>query len=140
MTISAIAAWWIAAGVLIALELVTGTFYLLMLSIGVVGGALAAQAGTPSVVQMIVAAAVGGGAVVAWHMKRKSRPSSSNRDVHLDVGERVFVNGWDAQGDARVQYRGTQWPARHIGEGTPAAGEHVIRAIEGNRLMLQLHR
>ena len=37
--------WWIVTGVLVALELTTGTFYLLMLAIGGVSGALAAHAG-----------------------------------------------------------------------------------------------
>jgi membrane protein implicated in regulation of membrane protease activity len=141
MMISAMAAWWIAAGLLVGAELLTGTFYLLMLAIGVVGGAMAAQFGMSTVAQMVVAAVIGGGAVVAWHAKRRSQPraapAASNRDVNLDIGERVFVSHWDAQGETRVEYRGTQWPARHVGEGPAQSGEHVIRAIEGNRLLLQ---
>ena len=35
--------WWIAAGMLVAIELLTGTFYLLMLALGCVAAALAAQ-------------------------------------------------------------------------------------------------
>ena len=37
--------WWLAAGGLIAVELITGTFYLLMISLGLVAAALAAHAG-----------------------------------------------------------------------------------------------
>ncbi|HEU6455220.1 MAG TPA: NfeD family protein, partial [Roseateles sp.] len=37
--------WWIAAGVLVAIELGTGTIYLLMLAVGAVAGALAAHLG-----------------------------------------------------------------------------------------------
>ena len=37
--------WWIATAVLVLAELTTGTFYLLMVSLGLAGGALAAQAG-----------------------------------------------------------------------------------------------
>jgi membrane protein implicated in regulation of membrane protease activity len=36
--------WWVLAGVLVALELLTGTFYLLMLSLGAVAAALVAMA------------------------------------------------------------------------------------------------
>ena len=36
--------WWIVAGVLVAAELATGTFYLLMVAIGCAAGALAAHA------------------------------------------------------------------------------------------------
>ena len=48
--------WWIATGVLVALELASGTFYLLMLAIGGVAGALAAHAGAPLPIQLAVAA------------------------------------------------------------------------------------
>ena len=37
--------WWLAAGVLVVAELATGTFYLLMLALGLAAGALAAHAG-----------------------------------------------------------------------------------------------
>jgi len=37
--------WWIATGVLIAVELATGTFYLLMLAVGAAAGAMAAHLG-----------------------------------------------------------------------------------------------
>ncbi|WP_288092045.1 hypothetical protein [Thiomonas sp.] len=40
-------AWWILAGFFVAMELVSGTFYLLMLAVGAVAGALAAHAGLP---------------------------------------------------------------------------------------------
>ena len=34
--------WWLLAGAAVAAELVTGTFYLLMLTVGLVAGAIAA--------------------------------------------------------------------------------------------------
>ena len=57
--------WWVLAGVLVALELLTGTFYLLMLSLGAVAAALAALAGYGLNTQLVAAAIVGGlGAVL----------------------------------------------------------------------------
>jgi len=44
--------WWLLAGGLIALELLTGTFYLLMLSLGVAGAAIAAHLGASVTVQL----------------------------------------------------------------------------------------
>ncbi|MEK9804034.1 MAG: NfeD family protein, partial [Curvibacter sp.] len=44
--------WWLAAGILVAAELVTGTFYLLMLALGLGAGALAADAGLAGTVQL----------------------------------------------------------------------------------------
>ncbi|HNJ45700.1 MAG TPA: NfeD family protein, partial [Ottowia sp.] len=45
--------WWIAAGLLVAAELLTGTFYLLMLAIGAAAGALAAHAGLSLSAQLV---------------------------------------------------------------------------------------
>src|SRR5262245_21732576 len=55
--------WWVVTGGLVALELATGTFYLLMLAIGAAAAALMAYAGAGLSLQLVVAAVVGGGAV-----------------------------------------------------------------------------
>jgi len=132
--------WWLAAGVLVVSELLTGTFYLLMLALGCGAAALAAHLGLGGAVQVLAAALVGGGATAAWHLRRarapKSAPAASNRDVNLDIGELVHVEAWGADGLARVQYRGAGWSARYAGSGKPAPGEHIIVAIEGSRLSL----
>ena len=56
--------WWVLAGTLVALELATGTFYLLMLGLGAVAGALAAMAGYNNSTQLVAAALVGGAGFV----------------------------------------------------------------------------
>ena len=128
--------WWIAAGLLVALELATGTFYLLMLAAGCAAGALAAHVGMGSSAQVITAALLGGGATVAWHLKRQrepvAEPSESNKDVNLDIGQQVTVAAWAEDGTARVHYRGASWSVRLV-PGKPAApGLHVIQAVHGN--------
>jgi len=137
---SAATGWWIVAGVLVAAELATGTFYLLMLAVGAAAAALAAHGGMAFSGQLVVASIIGGGAVAAWHLKRSRQPAAppatENRDVNLDIGERVTVARWNTDGSATVAYRGATWQARWHGQGAPAPGEHVIRAVEGNRLLL----
>ena len=85
--------WWIAAGVLVAGELATGTFYVLMLAIGCVFGALAGYTQISFFAQVAVAVVVGGAAVLAWDRKRKSGPArvstAANRDINLDIGEQI---------------------------------------------------
>ncbi|MBA4177266.1 MAG: hypothetical protein C0505_12020 [Leptothrix sp. (in: Bacteria)] len=138
MDLDASTLWWLAVGGLVAVELATGTFYLLMLAMGAAAGALAAHAGLGSVAQLAAASVVGGGAVVLWHLTRRLRPTSApadrNRDVNIDIGQRVHVPGWDSAGTARVPYRGAAWAVRYAGEGQPAPGEHVIVALDGNEL------
>jgi len=133
--------WWLAAGVLVAAELATGTFYLLMLALGAGAGALAAHAGLALTGQMAAAALLGGGAVAVWYQRRRRQPAalpaSTNPDVNLDVGALVQVPQWQPDGTARIQYRGSTWDVRHTGGGVPVAGPHVIRAVEGNRLLLE---
>ena len=138
--LSAASWWWIGAGVLVAAELATGTFYLLMIALGAVAGALAAHVGLGGTAQLAAAAIVGGGATALWHWRRarapRSAPFQSNRDVNLDVGERVRVDAWGADRTARVNYRGAGWTVVYQGDGPPAPGEFAIAAVEGNRLVV----
>ena len=138
MDLHAPSLWWLIVGALVAAELATGTFYLLMLALGATAGALAASAGVDTKSQISIAAAVGGGAVVLWYFARKlrpaARPAGSNRDVNLDIGQRIQVPAWDEAGAARVSYRGATWAVRYAGTGAPAPGEHVIVALDGNEL------
>jgi membrane protein implicated in regulation of membrane protease activity len=128
--------WWIAAGTLVAAELVTGTFYLLMIALGCAAGALAAYTGLGLAGQIIVGAA----ATALWHLQRAKQPASAavehNRDVNLDIGSTVQVAAWQSDGTARIQYRGAGWAARFEGTGAPQPGEHVIVSVRGSQLGL----
>ena len=140
MAISASTFWWLMAGLAVAAELITGTFYLLMVALGLVAAAIAAHLGLAVGSQLVATAVVGGGATALWHWKRarqpRSAPARENRDVNLDIGERVHVAAWSADGTAQVRYRGSGWTAR-LAPGAPAVpGEHVVSAVEGNWLVL----
>ncbi len=132
--------WWVLAGAVIALELLTGTFYLLMLSLGLVGAAIAAHLGTSMAVQLLVAAGVGGGFVLGWRCYKQRTPSappaSANRDVNLDVGETVQVDNWRPDGTGSIKYRGTHWDVALPAGATPTAGAHRIVEVIGSRLIV----
>ncbi len=138
MDFSAATWWWMLAGILVAAELLTGTFYLLMLALGCATAAITAHAGMSSTAQVLAAAIAGGGATAGWYVRRWRSPAApeaaANRDVNLDVGETVQVDTWGADGQARVKYRGAAWSVRYAGSGTPAPGSHVIVAVHGSRL------
>jgi membrane protein implicated in regulation of membrane protease activity len=141
MGVSAAGFWWIAAGIAVAAELTTGTFYLLMIALGLAAGAVAAHLGVSSAAQVIVASLLGGGATALWHWRRmrapRSEPVARNRDAHLDVGERVHVDAWNADRTARVTYRGSAWTVRLAPDAAAALpGEHMVAAVEGNWLVL----
>jgi membrane protein implicated in regulation of membrane protease activity len=140
MDISASTLWWLLAGIAVAAELMTGTFYLLMVALGLAAAALTAYGGVATGVQIVVAAIVGGGATAVWHWKRaqhpKSAPFQENRDVNLDIGERVHVTAWDADGTSRINYRGSTWQARIQPGAVASPGVHRVAAVEGNWLVL----
>ncbi|MGZ3268892.1 MAG: NfeD family protein [Caldimonas sp.] len=141
MEISPATGWWVAAGIAIAAELATGTFYLLMIALGLAAAAVSAHLGVSEPAQLITAALVGGGATAFWYWHRHSRDKNDraaheSHDVNLDIGERVHVTAWSADRTTRVSYRGSGWTAR-LAPGAPAqAGEHVVSAVEGNWLVL----
>ncbi len=132
--------WWLLAGGAIVLELLSGTVYLLLLSAGFAAAAISAHAGAGLQLQLLVAAVVGVGAVLAWHMIRRSRPaeppSGANRDVNLDVGETVYIDAWNADGTASVRYRGAQWTVVPRTGSTPSIGEHKVAQVIGSRLVV----
>jgi membrane protein implicated in regulation of membrane protease activity len=119
--------WWLAAGLMVLAELLTGTFYMLMLALG-----------------LAVAARAGGAGVLACHLVRRRRPAAlpaaSNPDVNQDIGQQVHVEHWRTDGTARVHYRGSSWQVRlrgaQAGHPLPAPGTYVIRALDGNELVV----
>ena len=133
--------WWLLAGAAVAVELLTGTFYLLMLAIGLAAGALAASFGASVPVQLVSAAVVGGAAVSAWHVRRGRRPdepaASANRDVNLDIGETVQVHGWNEDGTATVKYRGANWTVVALGGTSQGPGTYRVREVVGSRLVVE---
>ena len=131
--------WWLATGILVAAELLSGTFYLLMLAIGLAAGALTAHAGLALTLQIAVAAVVGSGAVLAWHRLKPpstAQRASANPDVNLDIGETVQVEAWQPDGTATVKYRGASWTAVHAVGAPPSSGTHRIVEVRGSQLVI----
>ncbi|MFY9329019.1 MAG: NfeD family protein [Georgfuchsia sp.] len=131
--------WWVLAGGMVALELVSGTFYLLMLSVGMIAAAIAAHVGVTVPLQVTVAAIFGGGSVIALRHYRKSTPTAPAGGNHenLDVGETVQVDVWDAEGTSTVKYRGANWKVSLLEGATPSPGAHRIVEVVGSRLVVK---
>lgn len=131
--------WWIAAGVVVGAELMTGTVYLLLLSVGMVAAGWSAWMGASPAAQMFVCAAVGGLAMtLLWQWRRRrSRSGPAATPLDLDIGQRVKVTRWQHDGQATVHYRGAPWQARWQGASPPPGpGDYAIIAVDGARLVL----
>jgi membrane protein implicated in regulation of membrane protease activity len=137
------AIWFVLAGALIVAELFTGTFYLLMIALGVVAGGIAALSGALLEWQLLAAALVGISAVLLLRRSRfgRLRGNAANDDpnIILDIGQSVDVSAWQEHGDrhvARVPYRGAMWDVE-LQAGHPAVpGAFTIREIRGSRLIV----
>ncbi|MDD5335240.1 MAG: NfeD family protein [Rhodoferax sp.] len=133
--------WWVLAGAAIAVELLSGTFYLLMLSLGLVAAAIAAHLGATAALQLVVAAVVGGGFVLVWRRYKQKTPSAApagaNRDVNMDVGETVQVDAWRPDGTSSVKYRGANWSVSLVAGAAAVSGLHSIVEVVGSRLVVK---
>jgi membrane protein implicated in regulation of membrane protease activity len=135
--------WLIMTGMLVILELFTGTFYLLMIAIGLAAGGLVALAGAGFAAQALAAGLVGVCATGLLYRSRFGRgarrgggnDAARDRNVNLDIGQQVTVPAWD-NGRARVMYRGALWDVE-LGQGaTPRAGDFRIVEVQGSRLVV----
>lgn len=127
--------WFLLALVLIGLEMATGTFYLLVVSIAMAIGGAAALLGTGLSAQLAVAALAG---VVGIVLLRRWKGTSSTdaASVSLDTGQPVKVLTWRDDGTARVFYRGTEWDAELDASKAGHEGIFYIKSIRGSVLIL----
>lgn len=133
--------WWTLAGLVVIAELMTGTFYLLMISLGLAAAALAAHASASTSAQIVIAGLVGGGATLAWHFYKAKQPGAgpvqANRDVNQDIGATVQVDAWNADGSATVKYRGAQWAVVAAPGAAQTAGSYRVKEVSGSKLVVE---
>ena len=130
--------WWmvLAFGLLIA-ELLTGTFYLLVIAAALAAAGLADLAGASLTLQLVVAAAIGFSGALWLRRSRFGRlKTEGDRLQNLDVGQMIRVDSWTAGNTARAQYRGAEWDVMLAPGETAAPGEFVIRSVQGSRLVV----
>ena len=127
--------WFILALALMALEMATGTFYLLMLGIAVGIGGIAALFGLSLALQFTFAAVAGiVGTVILRRVRRDMVPAASNQS--LDIGQPVQSVTWHENGTARAFYRGAEWDAEPESADTPHTRPLYIKAMRGSTLIL----
>ena len=133
--------WWLLAGGAVVAELLTGTFFLLMISLGFAAAALSATAGANTATQLVVAALTGGGAVIAWYLVKQARKAGQTPDndaeLNLDIGETVMVDDWLPDGTSSVKYRGAHWTALHRAGVQALPGPHRVVEVLGTRLVVE---
>lgn len=132
--------WAIVGFALVIAELVTGTFYLLVLGVAALVAAVVAFFGAEFWLQAIVAAAVSLTGVYLVHYWRQQNPASAQGSNDLDRGQQVVFESWvdEANGLARVKYRGSTWDARI--DGAPRTENLYITGQQDGRLLVSANR
>lgn len=127
--------WFILALVLLGLEMTSGTFYLLVLSIALAVGGLAALLGLSLPLQLVASALTAIAGIVMLR-RRKGGKAAERVDQSLDIGQTVRVVSWGEHGKARVHYRGTEWDAELVPADAQREGELYIRDMRGSVLIV----
>jgi membrane protein implicated in regulation of membrane protease activity len=133
--------WAVAGLVLVIVELMTGTFYLLVLGIAAFGAALAAWFGFEFAVQTVVAAVVSAVGCYGVHVYRAR--NRAQQMAPIDAGMPASFESWLDAGArlARVRYRGASWDARVEGLEAIEPGATVyVLAADGNTLRVAKNR
>ena len=127
--------WAILGLALVIIELLSGTFYLLMLGIAAFGAALAAWLGQPFGVQAVVAAVVSAAGCYGVHVYRAK--NVKGQMAPIDAGQPASFENWIDAGArlARVRYRGASWDALVEGEASVDSGAMLyVVSTNGNTL------
>lgn len=126
--------WLIIGLALMALEMLVGTFVLLVLGLSSIMAALFAAFNADLSWQLVafsVTALVGG-----LLLRRRKYNSKPEVEQDLDVGQMVQVVEVRPDGSARVMYRGAQWSAVSESGEPLQVGHYRILAVQGAQLVL----
>lgn len=119
--------WIIAGFILIIAELLTGTFYLLMLGIAAIGTAAIAAADAGFPLQAFTATVL---AIASCWLVHNYRIRNSQQQMQpVDFGQPVMFENWldESNRIARVRYRNAPWEA---------TVEPGVQVVEGSTLYI----
>ena len=133
-------AWLLLGLVLVVVELLSGTFYLLILGLACGIGSLVAWLGGPFWMQALLASIA---AVVGSIMVRRSKSGATAGSNSMDVGQTVVLESWvsESQRLAKVRYRDASWEAEVLGDDHVEPGAVLyVSGSDGNRLEVSSSR
>ena len=133
-------AWLLLGLALVVVELLSGTFYLLILGLACGIGSLVAWLGGPFWMQALLASVA---AVAGSIMVRRSKSGATAGSNSMDIGQTVVLESWvsESQRLAKVRYRDASWEAEVLGNDHVEPGAVLyIAGADGNRLEVSSSR
>lgn len=131
--------WFLLGLAMLAAEMATGTFYILVLGIALGAGGIAALLGLALPLQITLSAVVGIVGTIILRRSKITRPESA-QEQNLDIGQAVRVMHMREDGTLRVAYRGAEWDAELASADTPRDQPLFIQAMRGSTLVLTHHK
>ncbi len=132
--------WFVFALAALIGEVLLGTFYLLIIAVGLAAGGLVAAFGVPFTIQLLAVAVVTGLGLFVLRkthvLKKREINAARNPDVNIDIGQVVSVASWGKSHTTQIRYRGALWSARLAQGHAAGAGPHRIVEIDGSVLVL----
>jgi membrane protein implicated in regulation of membrane protease activity len=127
--------WFLLALILVGLEMVSGTFYLLMLAIAMAVGGLAALFYVALPWQFALSAVA---VIIGTILLRRWKGSHAQGavDNNLDAGQAVKVLSWHDDGTARVFFRGAEWSAEVEDATVSHDAPLYIKSMRGSTIIL----
>ena len=132
--------WWLVAVVLVIAEMLTGTFYLLAVAIGLAAAGFAAYLGVAwggqtAVAALLCSACVAG--IFRWKQQHANPGEQAN--LAYDIGQDVSVVRWSDERHARVSYRGAEWEAELSKSASPDSARQKwrIKEVVGSQLIIE---
>jgi membrane protein implicated in regulation of membrane protease activity len=69
--------------------------------------------------------------------KMVGKNAEFNSDVNMDIGQTVQVDAWQADGTAKIKYRGASWTVQLQEGSASGAGSYAIEQVIGSRLIVK---
>ena len=116
--------WWLVAGALVAAELLTGTFYLLMLAIGAAAGALTAHLHLGMTAQLLAPLPSSAG-IAGWYHRRQHPTAAPRKPTRRESRHRPIGLKVEAWQDGRLAFS-TAAPAGKPASSGAAHRPHLV--------------
>ena len=132
--------WWLTAVVLVIAEILSGTFYLLAIAVGLLAAGVAAYFGVAWGMQVSVAGVLCLVSVAGVHRwKQQQVKSTEQTNFAYDIGKSVQAMQWSDERHVRVNYRGSEWDAELASDvkADTTRQTWLIREIVGSRLIIE---
>ena len=132
--------WWLTAVVLVIAEILSGTFYLLAVAVGLAAAGVAAYFGVSWTGQVSIAAVLCTVCVAGVYFWRRSQVQANGQaNFAYDIGKSVQAVHWLDARHVRVSYRGAEWDAELAGDALADSARQTwrIKEVAGSRLIIE---